>query len=398
VNGSPPTLSTRLLLVIRLPASATAQFDPPTTIIIIIIDLLRRCGAHGAIDGLLRHRRESMATMRTTMLSEARSNLLVVPPFECAWLADENLMFPEGGRGCIAFEACTDNDITVVLKEKAGSKHYRTDPDPYYAIVLGSHRNRRIKIEMDGIPVFDAPGVVISPSPSRFERFWISIFDGHICVGKGDPGKGILFEWEHPDNSSRCVRYVGLSSWDKHVGYRNIRVLHCKEMHHLLHRRRLQKQQQQWQQPQQEQQHQYPWEKSSPHSASVSTGLGQFLESYDFADLHFCVGSEERLVPTHRLVLACCCPKFRLSPSFGDDIVRLPHIEYQVLHAFLQYIYTGKTQVLHALQHVLLFYTLTCIHSFFSVYLSKIPFLQSSYRCHPCAGNHILKQLRNGCL
>ncbi|MCO5605583.1 hypothetical protein L7F22_059766 [Adiantum nelumboides] len=246
-------------------------------------------------------------------ITKTYRNLLVVPPFECAWLVDDNLRFPEPGRGCIAFEACADNDVTVVLKEKAGSKHYRTDVDPNYAIVLGSHRNRRLRIAVDGSTLFEAAGVLVSPS--HFERFWISISDGHITVGKGDPGNGVLVEWAHSD-MTRKVQYVGLSSWDKHVGYRNIRVL--------------------------------PYSKSLPLSlrlaefALASGGIAQFLESAEFADLFFCVGSERRRVPAHRLVLACCCSKDLPSQ---EDVMSLPSVEYCVLHAFLQYIYTGRAQL-----------------------------------------------------
>lgn len=252
----------------------------------------------------------------SSTMTKACRNLLVVPPFECAWLVDENLRFPEAGRGCIAFEACADNDVTVVLKEKAGSKHYRTDMDPNYAIVLGSHRNRRLRIEVDGTTLFDAAGVMVSPS--KFERFWISICEGHITVGKGDPGKGVLVEWIHSD-TTRKVQFVGLSSWDKHVGYRNIRVL--------------------------------PYSKSLTLSARLaqfslsSVGLAQFLESSDFADLYFCVGSEGRLVPAHRLVLACCCTYSSSGSLCKGDVVMLPSVDYSVLHAYLQYMYTGKTQL-----------------------------------------------------
>lgn len=258
-------------------------------------------------------------------ITKTYRNLLVVPPFECAWLVDDNLRFPEPGRGCIAFEACADNDVTVVFKEKAGSKHYRTDTDPNYAIVLGSHRNRRLRIEVDGATLFDAAGVVVSPS--HFERFWISICDGHITVGKGDPGRGILLEWAHSD-TTRKVQYVGLSSWDKHVGYRNIKVLHYSKG--------------------------LPLSTRLAEFALASRGVAQFFESSELADLYFRVGPEGRLFPVHRLILACCCSK---SPSCEEDVIILPEsVDYCVLHAFLQFIYTGRTQIvrsnLAALRHL----------------------------------------------
>lgn len=50
----------------------------------------------------------------------AGNSVLVVPPFECAWLMGDEVRFAEAGRGCVAFEARADNDVTVVFKEHAG--------------------------------------------------------------------------------------------------------------------------------------------------------------------------------------------------------------------------------------------------------------------------------------
>jgi hypothetical protein len=70
------------------------------------------------------------------------ANVLVVPPFECAWLIGDEARIAEPGKVCVSFEAMTENDVTVVLKELAGSKHCRTDSDPSYTLILGSHCNR----------------------------------------------------------------------------------------------------------------------------------------------------------------------------------------------------------------------------------------------------------------
>eukprot|EP00850_Spirogloea_muscicola_P025610 SM003679S13718 [mRNA] locus=s3679:334:1052:+ [translate_table: standard] len=77
------------------------------------------------------------------------------------------------------------------------------------------------QIEVDGQPVVDLPGMVISPT--QFERYWINIINGEISVGRGEPGHGVVHRWEDPD-PNRALQYVGLSSWDKHVGYRDIQV------------------------------------------------------------------------------------------------------------------------------------------------------------------------------
>lgn len=51
----------------------------------------------------------------------AANSVLVVPPFDCAWLMGDDLRFAKAGHGCVAFEARADNDVTVVFKEHAGT-------------------------------------------------------------------------------------------------------------------------------------------------------------------------------------------------------------------------------------------------------------------------------------
>ena len=192
----------------------------------------------------------------------------------------------------------------------AGCKHYRTDLGPNYTIILGSHRNRRLKILVDGKTVVDVAGIVLCPS--NFEAYWISVMDGTITIGKGEPGQGMIYEWS--DTNPNCkVKYVGLSSWDKHVGYRTIRVLP-------------------------------PARSSTKYMAShgVGSGLAQYLKSAEFSDLQFVVGPDRRVVPAHRILLASCCTGFS---EISDDVIRLPSVDTSILHSLLQYIYTGRTQV-----------------------------------------------------
>ena len=119
------------------------------------------------------------------MLRVNSSNVLVVPPWECAWLSDEQLQLKDGA-GCVCFDvkgelrllstSCAlfgiyhnvsrhtgENDATVILKPSSGSKrwqHYVRDnqgaahlgnlhTDSNYTIIIGSHRNSCLKFEKD---------------------------------------------------------------------------------------------------------------------------------------------------------------------------------------------------------------------------------------------------------
>nr|GEV10092.1 BTB/POZ domain-containing protein At2g30600 [Tanacetum cinerariifolium] len=225
-------------------------------------------------------------------MEKKQKKFLTVAPFECAWRDD--LRFKEAGRGCVAFEAFAHNDVTVVFREQLGSQHYhyKRDNSPHYTVIIGSHRNRRLKIEVDGITTVDEAGLGLCCS-SAFQSYWISVCDGLISIGKGRyPFQNLVFQWL--DTKPNCsVQYVGLSSWDKHVGYRNVNVLPLTQNHISL-----------WK-------HvdcgEYKGEDDMEEDLRNEfgnfdnhKGLGSFLESWELSDVYFIVGEEERAVPAHK--------------------------------------------------------------------------------------------------
>lgn len=243
----------------------------------------------------------------------------------------------EAGRGCIAFEASAQNDVTLVFREQPGSQHYhyKMDSSRHYAVILGSHRNKRLKIEVDGRTVVDEAGVGLCRS-SSFQSYWISIYDGLISIGQGrHPNNNVLFQWLDPD-PNRNVQYVGLSSWDKHVGYRNISVLPSAPQNSIR-----------WSQIE----YAYAeWHGEGGHTKNEESKDGceqrviaDFLESWDFSDAMFVVGSERKVVPAHKIVLAASGEFDFISMS--GTAIELPSFSYPVLRSLLEYIYTGSTQI-----------------------------------------------------
>lgn len=99
------------------------------------------------------------------MLRVNSSSVLIVPPFECAWLGGEDFHLKDEA-GCLAFEVKSENDLTVIFKPTAGSKRWqeyvrgdgqlRPTVDSNYTVILGSHRNRILKVEKDGLPCDEA--------------------------------------------------------------------------------------------------------------------------------------------------------------------------------------------------------------------------------------------------
>ncbi|XP_057987232.1 BTB/POZ domain-containing protein At2g30600 isoform X5 [Hevea brasiliensis] len=268
------------------------------------------------------------------MMEEKEKKFLTVAPFQCAWRKD--LKFREAGRGCVAFDAFAHNDVTLVFRENVGSQHYhyKRDDSPHYTVILGSHRNRRLKIEVDGKTEVDVEGIGLCCS-SAFQSYWICIYDGLISIGKGRyPFQNLVFQWL--DSNPNCsVRYVGLSSWDKHVGYRNVNVLSLPQNHMLL-----------WKQVDSGE---YEGKEDSEEELEDEQieydkwGLDNFLESWELSDMFFVVGEEERPVPAHKVILQAS-GNFPLSPS-NENVLQLKDLTYPTLHALLQFIYTGHTQM-----------------------------------------------------
>ncbi|RZB70304.1 BTB/POZ domain-containing protein isoform E [Glycine soja] len=263
------------------------------------------------------------------------AKFLTVPPFECAWR--EDLKFREAGRGCVAFEAFACNDVTLVFRENVGSQgyHYKRDSSPHYTIILGSHRNRRLRIEVNGKAVVDVAGVGLCCS-SSFQSYWISIYDGLISIGNGKyPFQDVVFQWL--DSYPNCnVQYIGLSSWDKHVKYRNVNVLSLTHTHVPLSKHVVFGD------------YQVEDEVDAADCYNYKNmdydkwGLKKFLESWDLSDVLFIVGKEEKPVPAHKAILAAS-GKFSLCSS--SFVINLPTVSYLLFRALLHYIYVGWTQM-----------------------------------------------------
>lgn len=102
-----------------------------------------------------------------------------------------------------------DNDVTVIFKPQAGGKRWQpllrqdhaaangqAEPavEQNYTIILGSHRNSRLKFEKNGVThslVEAVPGSAVSRHD--FTRYWIDINRGVITVGTGAPGTNLSF-------------------------------------------------------------------------------------------------------------------------------------------------------------------------------------------------------------
>lgn len=129
--------------------------------------------------------------------------------------------------------------MTLILKPQCGSRRWQhirkigsdtSEPnnsvvEHNYTVILGSHRNSCLKIEKDGELCYLARSLPsLRLSPTVFRKFWLSCDAQSLSIGTGEPCvENTHCRWID-DQFSKDVKFIGLSAWDSHVGYRNIRV------------------------------------------------------------------------------------------------------------------------------------------------------------------------------
>ncbi|GMH43417.1 hypothetical protein BSKO_11339 [Bryopsis sp. KO-2023] len=160
-----------------------------------------------------------MKAMDTGFLSVAPQRM-VVPPFKCAWLPDEERKFGKD-RGGVVFEVCGENDATVMLKSSPGAN--RLQIEGCYCVIFGSNRNMCLRIERDGEKCDDSEDEWTWVSPREYKKYWLYFEDGTIFVGVGEPSSDFLYSWTDP-SPLKGIEHVGLSSWDRHNSYRNFEI------------------------------------------------------------------------------------------------------------------------------------------------------------------------------
>lgn len=169
--------------------------------------------------------------------SRAAYGVLVVHPLECKWWDGTPHVFRDG-EGALSFEVKCHNDAVILLSTQPGLS--RLDVDEHVTngksratsdgsstgetctIVLGSHRNTKLKVERNRTEVAlrdDLPQSLVSPT--RFKPYWLSLSGGTLSLGTGTPGCNLFFQCAVPGLAGADL-HIGFSSWDTHVGYRNV--------------------------------------------------------------------------------------------------------------------------------------------------------------------------------
>eukprot|EP00762_Andalucia_godoyi_P006944 ANDGO_08281.mRNA.1 BTB/POZ domain-containing protein At2g30600 len=155
--------------------------------------------------------------------------VLNLPALSAKYVWLPTCTLPTAGSGAFLFEARAHNDIHVALhyscSELASQRDSRyPDAAAAYEFLFGGYTNTKSLIRRFGKQValtsFKLTTGAAIPQ-GIFTRFWISIsIDGVLAMGYGSVGENVILRWQDAEPVT-TVMYVGLSSWDSPVQYRN---------------------------------------------------------------------------------------------------------------------------------------------------------------------------------
>lgn len=209
------------------------------------------------------------------MLRVSGNNVLVVPPFECAWLSSDEHQLRDG-RGCICFQVkgrrgiirhlsnyATANNTHLQVKMTSPSLS-KASSAPSAGSTCSAHKAVSIMRHPKWTPTTPSSSEAMATAASRlnamassaawygtqphhtfhthtqvhdvigarvpgdvFTNYWLDYNNGAITIGAGTPSTPAgMHRWVDP-HPLEGLRFIGLSSWDKHVAYRNITVGPC---------------------------------------------------------------------------------------------------------------------------------------------------------------------------
>jgi hypothetical protein len=134
------------------------------------------------------------------------------------WLSQT---FQTAGYGAVTFRALTqESDIQICFSDAV-------EPKTVYRIVFGAAANTKTVIYKNEIPVQEIDNDQSKwarVSPGTIASFWVSLNNGFIIVGKGDPGTRIIMAWQDP-NPAANITQIGFSTYKSVVKYTDVQII-----------------------------------------------------------------------------------------------------------------------------------------------------------------------------
>ena len=151
-----------------------------------------------------------------------------------AWL-EQSMLYPWQGTLIFSAKPGDDGNVRIALGTATG-------PDAEYLIVIGDDNNtvsriykKRVFKKGESSEVQFEAAVTVVPKkgiprevmpcvrPGRMESFWVSLNNGLIVVGKGEPGIGIIMAWKDPDYKQ--VNKIGFSAYGTSTVYQDVQQI-----------------------------------------------------------------------------------------------------------------------------------------------------------------------------
>ena len=135
-----------------------------------------------------------------------------------AWLSQT---FQTAGYGTVTFRAFTqESDIQVCFSDAVA-------PHAIYRIVFGASANTKTVIYKNDVSVQEITNDQSARAritPGKIEGFWVSLNNGFIIIGKGDPGTNIIMAWQDPAPPAN-VNQIGFSTYKSVVKYTDVQII-----------------------------------------------------------------------------------------------------------------------------------------------------------------------------
>lgn len=148
-----------------------------------------------------------------------------IPPLygEYLWLPTP---FPIEDNGAVTFEAKALNDVFIGFAQEPF--RVRNTDNQLYEVVLGGWENTRDVFRIKSLgksakTLTKEENREAMLKQNRYEKYWISLQEGRIRLGKGNPLENVILEWQDPF-PWKGIKYIGFSNWDVPITLRNIRV------------------------------------------------------------------------------------------------------------------------------------------------------------------------------
>jgi len=149
---------------------------------------------------------------------EDAESVIVLPPLYGNYVFSMNWKLLKTGSGGVIFEAKASNDLHLCFAVAPGIRN------PLYEIVIGGWSNSQtaVRVYAQGdLKVFTSnPKAQCTPG---WAFYWARVNSGLIQFGKGNRiDEDLLLQFQDPNRQQ--VAYFGLSTWNKGISVRNVRI------------------------------------------------------------------------------------------------------------------------------------------------------------------------------